>query len=367
VTFTESAERAKAFAVYGAIAGGGAAVGLIAGGVLTEYASWRWCLLVNVPIALLAAAAALAIVRESRNEGDAHYDIPGAVLVTAGLASLVYGFTKAAADGWSSPVTLGFIAAAVALLAAFVVVEMRSAAPLLPLRVPLERNRGGSYFATLMVGAGLFAMFLFLTYYFQIVLGYSALRSGFAFLPFSAGIIATAGVVSQVLPRTGPKPLMLLGSAMGVLGMLYLTQITPTTTWVLHVLPAEVLLSVGMGLLFVPLSSTALLGVQPHDAGVASALLNTSQQVGGSLGTALLNTVAATATAGYLTGHHVGLVHTARGNFPPALAAVHGYTTAFTAGAGMLAIAFVAIALLLQSPRTSEPANPAADTIEAAR
>ncbi len=195
VTFTAPRERAKAFGVYGAISGGGAAIGLILGGVLTEYASWRWCLFVNVPIAIAAALAALPTVHESRAEGDRHYDVPGAVLVTGGLVALVYGFTEAAKTGvgWLSAQTLSLLAVAAVLLIGFVMVERRTAHPLLPLPIVTDRNRGGSFLASLLVGAGLFAMFLFLTYYFQINLGYSPLKSGFAFLPFSVGIIVTAG------------------------------------------------------------------------------------------------------------------------------------------------------------------------------
>ncbi len=270
VTFTEPKERARAFGVFGAISGGGAAIGLILGGVLTEYASWRWCLGVNVPIALAAAAAAVAVVHESKAPGEHRYDVPGAVLVTAGLVSLVYGFTEAAKQknpgrstevlGWTSASTLGFLG------------RGRRAAgrrsccgsgarpsPLLPLRIALDRNRGGSYLMFLLVGAGLFAMFLFLTYYFQITLGYSPLKSGFAFLPFSGGIIVTAGVVAQLLPRVGPKPLMVPGLAAARLGMLLLTRIcaddrrTGRTSC-----RASCCMSIGMACVFIPASSTAL-------------------------------------------------------------------------------------------------------------
>ena len=218
VTFTEVKERATAFGVYGAISGGGAAIGLIMGGVLTEYASWRWCLLVNVPIAVVAALAAVPVVRESKAHGNTSYDIPGAVTVTAGLVALVYGFTKAASDGWAATATLSFLGIAVVLLAAFVIIEIKSKNPLLPMRVILERNRGGSFLSSFMVGAGLLGMFLFLTYYFQGNLGYSALKSGFAFLPFSAGIIVAAGASSKLLPRFGPRPLMAVGFGAAALG-----------------------------------------------------------------------------------------------------------------------------------------------------
>ena len=217
VTFTEPKERAKAFGVFGALAGGGAAIGLIVGGLLTEYASWRWCLGVNVPVALIVAAAAVPLVRESKAHGDTRYDVPGVLLATVGLFSLVYGFTEAArlknpddprstaVQGWGHPSTLTFLIVAVVLLVAFVLWERRASNPMLPLRVVLDRNRGGSFLVFLLMGAGLFAMFLFLTYYFQVNLGYTPLEAGFAFLPFSLGIIVTAGFVSQLLPRVGPQ------------------------------------------------------------------------------------------------------------------------------------------------------------------
>ncbi|ONH59299.1 MFS transporter [Frankia sp. CcI49] len=348
VTFTEGKERARAFGVYGAISGGGAAIGLIVGGLLTEYTSWRWCLLVNVPIALAAAAAALPIVRESKAEGTPSYDIPGTVTVTGGLLALVYGFTVAADDGWGSGKTIGLLVGAFVLIAAFVVIEARTANPLLPLRVPLERNRGGSFLASMLIGGGLFAMFLFLTFYFQQTLGYSALRSGFAFLPFSAGIIFSAGIASQLLPRTGPKILMVLGSALAVGGLVLLTQIGVDTGYASHVLPAELLISFGMGLAFVPMSSVSLLGVAEHDAGVASALVNTTQQVGGSLGVALLNTVYATAVTDYLTSHGTGPAAQAQ-------AAVEGYTTSFVWSAVMIGLALITVLFLVRAGRDDIP------------
>lgn len=357
VTFTETKERATAFGVFGAISGGGAAIGLILGGVLTEYASWRWCLGVNVPIALLAAYAATRVVRESKAEGDTKYDIPGAVLVTLGLVSLVYGFTEAAKEknpgqstevlGWTDSSTLTFLGVAAVLLVAFVVWESRTAHPLLPLRVALDRNRGGSYLVFLFIGAGLFAMFLFLTFYFQATLGYSPLRSGFAFLPFSIGIIAGAGVISQLLPRFGPKPIMVPGLISATVGMLLLTQIEADTSYWTHVLPPLVLMSVGMAAVFIPASSTALVGVGSHDAGVASALLNTSQQVGGSLGTALLNTLYAGAVTTFLTEQ--------KGS--PAEALLSGYHTAFFWGAMLLLLALVAAITLINAKKDDIPAE----------
>jgi EmrB/QacA subfamily drug resistance transporter len=364
VTFTEPKERAKAFGVFGALAGGGAAIGLIVGGVLTEYASWRWCLGVNVPVALLTAGAAVPLVHESKAHGDTRYDIVGAVLASVGLVSLVYGFTEAAKAkfvdglpagtiGWGAPSTISFLVVAAVLLVAFVFWEQRASNPLLPLRVALDRNRGGSYLTFLLVGAGLFAMFLFLTFYFQAVLGYSPLKAGFAFLPFSAGIIVTAGVVAQLLPRVGPKPLMVVGLSMAVVGMLLLTQITPTTAYASHVLPAELLMSVGLAGVFIPASSTALVGVGDHDAGVASALLNTCQQIGGSLGTALLNTIYASAVAAYFAAH---LTNPAGKQALTPFAFVHGYHVSFVWGAALLFSALLVTVFLINAKKDDIPA-----------
>jgi EmrB/QacA subfamily drug resistance transporter len=339
VTFTDPKERARAFGVYGGISGGGAAIGLIAGGLLTEYLSWRWCLLVNVPIALLAAAAAVPFVRESRAKGDNRYDIPGAFLVTTGLIALVYGFTKAEESGWGATSTIVLIVVAAALLIGFVVRELRTSSPLLPMRVVLERSRGGSYLAAFLLGIGLFAMFLFLTYYFQAILHYSALKAGFAFLPFSLGVIVSAGVASSLLPKVGPRVLMTSGLLVGAAGMFWLAGLGVDSSWLARVLPAELAVSLGLGLAFVPLSSTALYGVGDHDAGVASALVNTMNQVGASLGTALLNTIAASATAAYLVSH------AGPASAPAGL--VHGYVVAFIwGGICLLAAALASFALV---------------------
>lgn len=358
VTFTEVKERATAFGVYGAISGGGAAIGLILGGVLTEFASWRWCLLVNVPIAIVTALAAIPVVRESRAHGNTSYDIPGALTITLGLVSLVYGFSKAEQDGWASTPTVAFLLIAVALLVTFVIIELRSKNPLLPMRIILERTRGGSYLASFLTGAGLMGMFLFLTYYFQGSLHYSALKSGFAFLPFSAGIIVAAGVASKILPKVGPRWIMVVGLGVASLGMFWLTQIGVRTSFAAHVLPAEILISLGMGLAFVALSSTALHGVGDHDAGVASAMVNTTQQVGGSLGTALLNTLAASATVAYIGSHVPGAATVAAGQ-------VHGYSVGALVGGIILAVAAVAALVLVEGGKHDvAPALPG-DPVEA--
>jgi EmrB/QacA subfamily drug resistance transporter len=344
VTFTEARERARAFGVYGGISGGGAAIGLVLGGTLTQLASWRWTLLINVPIALLAAVAGSRVVRESRGETKGGYDLPGAALVTGGLFLLVYGFTVAGTHGWSAPLTVSLLAGAVALMGVFVAVELRSNHPLLPMRVALDRNRGGSYLASLLVGSGLLGTFLFLTYFFQGTLHYSALKTGFAFLPFSGGIIIGAALASRLLPRIGPRALMIGGLTLAAGGLLWFTGLSVDSSYLAHVLPPEVLVSLGMGMAFVPMSSTALIGVEPKDAGVASALVNATQQVGGSLGTALLNTVAASVATSYLASH-------APSAAAAQTAAVHGYTTAFTVSAVLLAGAAVVAAVLVRAPR----------------
>jgi EmrB/QacA subfamily drug resistance transporter len=344
-TFTAPKERARAFGVYGAISGGGAAIGLIMGGVLTEYASWRWTLLVNVPIAILAAIFATRLVTESRSQNRGRYDVAGAVTATGGLLALVYGFTRAGADGWGATTPLLLIGIAVALLAAFVVIESRSKHPLLPLRVLVDRNRGGAFLASLLVGIAMFATFLFLTYYFQGTLGYSALRTGFAFLPFSLGIITGATLSSRLLPRIGPRWLMVSGFVLAAVGLALFTGIGLHTDYLTHILIAEVIVSFGMGMAFVPLSSTALIGVDPSDAGVASAMVNTTQQTGASLGVALLNTLAATATANYLLHHGKSPISYAN-------ALVHGYTTSFTVSALLLALAAVTTILIVRTKRS---------------
>ena len=347
VAFTEPKERARAFAVYGGISGGGAAIGLILGGLLTQYASWRWTLLINVPFAIFAAIAATRVVRESRSPSNHGYDLPGAATVTGGLIALVYGFTKAGTDGWASSTAIALFAAAGVLLASFVLIELRAEHPLLPMRVVLHRDRGGSFLASLLVGTAMFGTFISLTYYFQGTLHYSALKSGFAFLPFSMGIITGATLASRFLPRFGPRMVMVTGLAFAAAGLFLFSTLDVTSTYVSVVLPAELITSLGMGMAFVTLSSTALIGVHPEDAGVASALVNSTQQTGGSLGAALINTIAATATASFIVAH---------GHSPAALeaGAIHGYTTAFTFSGIVLATAAVTSFALIRRARHQE-------------
>jgi EmrB/QacA subfamily drug resistance transporter len=344
VTFTEARERAQAFGVYGAVAGGGAAIGLVLGGILTEFASWRWTLLINVPIAAFAAVAAQRVIHESRAETRHSYDVPGALTATGGLFLLVYGFTMVATHGWASSLTTTLFAGAVILLGAFVAIELRSDHPLLPMRVVLDKVRGGSLLASLLVGCAMLGTFLFLTYFLQGTLGYSALRTGFAFLPFSGGIILGAGAASKILPMSGPRTLMLTGLTMATGGLLLFSRLGVHSGY-LHVLAPEILVSIGMGLVFVPMNSTSLYGVDPKDAGVASALVNTTQQVGGALGTAFLNTIAASATASFLVSRisSKAVLQTA---------AVHGYTTAFEISALLVAMSAVVAAIFI-GPKSS--------------
>lgn len=347
VTFTGQKERARAFAVFGAIGAAGGAFGLLAGGLLTEYLSWRWCLGIGTPIAVVTAGVALAVLTESRTDGRSRYDVAGAATVTGGLVALVYAFTTVETDGWSAPLTLTLFTVAAALLAGFLVVEARSAAPLLPLRVLRDRNRGGAYLVGLMLGAALLAFFLFLTFYLQQTLGYSALRSGVAFLPFTVGIGAGAVASSVLSPRLRPGPVIAVGLLVAAAGMALLTRIDVDSGYASSVLPPVVMIALGIGLTFGPVSSTALIGVADEDAGVGSAMVNTTQQVGGSIGTALLNTIFSSAVAGYLAD---------RADASPtaatlARAAVHGYSVAFWVAAAILTASAVLALLLITATR----------------
>jgi len=349
VTFTDSKERAKAFGVYGALSGGGAAIGLVLGGILTEYASWHWTLLVNVPIALVAYFLAVKFVTESKASGNTKYDVPGAITATLGLVSLVYGITKADSDGWSGTSTLTFLALAVIFLTAFLIIERKSSHPLLPISILLDRNRGGAFLASFFVGIGLFAMFLFLSYFFQAVLGYAPLKSGLLFLPFSLGVIISAGIASQLLPKFGPRYITFSGFLLMTTGMLLLLRLTPGSQYVADILPSISIMSLGAGLVFVPLSATALFGVGNHDAGIASAVLNTSQQIGGSIGVAFLNTIAASATTAYIVKNNLP------GPTPDAL--VNGFTTSFAWSALILIIAGLIWVTLVRMSKKEISAN----------
>lgn len=347
VTFTDSHERARAFAIYGATSGGGAAVGLLLGGVLTQYVSWRWTLLINTPIALIAALFATRLVSESRAERRGSYDVVGALSATVGLLALVYGFTRAQIEGWGTATTLSYLSIGTGLLITFAINEAHAKSPLLPLRVLADRSRGGAYLASLLMGIALFATFLFLTFYFQLNLHYSAIRTGFAFLPFSVGVLLGAVLSSRFLPRIGPRILMPGGFFVAAAGMTIFTQVTPAGGYIAHILTAELITSLGMGLVAGQLSNAALLGVHDDDAGVASALVNTTQQIGGALGVAFLNTVAVSTSRSWFTNHH-------RQPNANAAASVHGYTTAFAISVVLLVAAMAASLLISGGPSQRE-------------
>ncbi|MFE9612067.1 MFS transporter [Streptomyces sp. NPDC006012] len=348
VMFTDARERAKAFGIYGAIAGGGGAVGLILGGVLTEYLDWRWTFFVNIPFAIVAAAGAYFVIREpegSRNRSP--LDIPGVILSTLGLVSLVYGFTRAESDGWSDAMTIGLLVASVVLLVAFVVTEARVKAPLLPLRVVTDRNRGGVYLSLGLAIIAMFGTFLFLTYYLQVVKGYSPIQTGFAFMPMVACMITgSTQIGARLMTRVAPRLLMGPGFLLAAVGMLLLAQLEIGSSYASVVLPAMMLLGLGMGTAFMPAMALATQGVQPRDAGVASAMVNTSQQVGGAVGTALLNTIAASATTAYIKDHIATAATGPQRQLVQLQGIVHGYSSAIWCAVGILVVA-AAIALTL--------------------
>ena len=352
VTFTDSKERAKAFGVYGALSGVGAAIGLIAGGLLTQYFSWRWCLFVNTPMAIFALLMAIPNVKESKVEGHPHYDVPGAITATLGMVGVVYGVSEASTKGWGSTSAWPFIVAGAVLLGVFLLIENYKKQPLLPLRLLADRIRGGAYLAQIFITLGLYGMFLFMTFYFQDVHGYSAVKSGLLFLPFSLGIIVSAGVTSQLLPKFGPRPLATIGAAMGAAGLYYLSMFHANSTYVAHVMPAMIVASLGMGFMFVSISSTALFNIAPEDTGAASAVLSTTQQVGGSFGTAIQNTIAVSSAAAFLTGvSKSDLANKAKAISIHNAALVHGYSEAFRFGSLMMVLAGVLFFLLVNIDR----------------
>ena len=329
--------------MFGSVAAGGGGVGLILGGLLTQYLSWRWCLYVNLVFAAIAVAGALAYIRGSRPAIRPRMDWPGAVLACAGLFLIVFGFSHAETAGWTSDLTVGSLVLGLVLLAGFVLAERRSAHPLLPLRVIVDRTRGGSYVAVGVSGVAIFGTFLFLTYYLQVVKGYSPLTTGLLFLPMIGCILVSSNLSSIVgLARFGPRVLIAAGMLLGAGGMAILTQITVTSSYASAVLPALLILGLGFGMIFAPAINTATTGVSRADSGVASALVNTMQQVGGSIGTSALSTVALTAAASYLVAHHTGPLS-------PAIAATHGYTVAFTVSAALLGFGFILAIVLLPS------------------
>jgi EmrB/QacA subfamily drug resistance transporter len=362
VLFTDAKERAKAFAVYGAIAGGGSAIGLLLGGVLTEYADWRWCFWVNIPVAIVAIAAAIPFVPESKAPGETSYDVPGAFLITLGLTSLVYGFTRVAQaaqehptdNAWANGWAWFFIGGGLVLIALFVVVELRVKNPLLPMRLVLDRNRGGAYLTSTLVGAGLIGSFFFLSLYFQQVLGYKPIDAGFASLPTTLGVLIAAGAASNLVPKVGPRPLMVAGGILASGGLFLMSFLTVDSSFWSLAFPGQLLLGLGLGFTFVPLANLALVGVGTHDAGAASAVLQAVQQVGASIGTALLATLSVAA----ITSSFTDAVKSGANPKDPAVglnAQVDGYTTAFTWAAGLLLVAALVALVLVKATKDDIP------------
>ncbi|WP_067462201.1 MFS transporter [Nocardia amamiensis] len=353
VTFTEPSERAKAFGIFGAVAGTGGAIGLLLGGALTEWASWRWVMFVNLAFAAVALVGAVLLLAKHASTERPKLDIPGTVVVTAGLFGIVYGFSHAESDGWTNGVTLAFLIGGTALLAVFAWLETRVAHPLLPVRIVLDRMRGTSYLTVFVMGIGMFAIFLFLTYYMQLTLGYSPIMTGVAFLPMVAAMIASSTTTpSLLLPRIGPKIVVSGGFLVAAAGMLWLTRIGLDTGYATHILPALILLGLGLGGAMATAFQGATSGVQHEDAGVASAMINTSQQVGGSIGTALLSTIAASAASDYLSARKPDPLTIAQ-------SAIESYTTSFWWATAIFVAGGILTAVLMPStvpvPAEGEP------------
>jgi EmrB/QacA subfamily drug resistance transporter len=348
--FAEGAERNRALGVWGAVAGSGGAAGVLLGGVLTQYAGWEWVLFVNVPIGIAAAALAPRLLPESRDSGRARvFDLAGATTVTAGLALLVYTLVDTNNAGWTSTQTLGLGAVALVLLAAFVAIESRTSHPLMPFSIFRLRTLRGADIVGLLIGMSLFAMFFFLSLYMQQVLGYDALKTGFAYLPLALNIIVSAGVASQLVTRVGFKPTLIVGLVLIAIGLVWFAQVSPTGGYVSDVLFPSLVTAWGLGLAFVPVTIAAVTGTRPDEAGLASGLINTAQQVGGALGLAILAAVANARTDNVVASG----VHNAK------LALTEGFQDAFLVGAGFAILAAVLAAVMISSRDSREHAEAA--------
>jgi EmrB/QacA subfamily drug resistance transporter len=342
VLFAEGSERNKAMGVWGAVAGSGGAVGVLLGGILTEWAGWEWVLFVNVPIGIFAAAISPRLLPESRNEGERHFDIAGAVTITAGLSLLVYAIVDANSAGWGSLQTIGLGAIAVALIAAFYVIERRQEAPLVPFPgIFRMRTITGINVSAVLIAAALFSMFFFISLYMQNVLGFSPIEAGLAYLPLAVGIIITAGATAGLVTRFGFKPVLVTGLVITAGGLVWFSQVSPDGSYVGDILFPSLLAAVGLGLAFVSMTVAAVSGVEAHEAGLASGLINTSQQIGGALGLAILATVA-----------NSRIDDLAASGTPQNVALTEGFQSAFLVGAGM-AVAGAILAIVLVSSRAS--------------
>ncbi|MFF2850641.1 MFS transporter [Streptomyces sp. NPDC058001] len=348
VTFTEPKERAKAFGIWGGISAAAGAIGLLAGGALTDYLDWRWCLYISVPISLIAAVGGYAMLTESRSAGRARFDVLGVLLVTSGLVAIVYGTSRAESDGWGSTPVIGLLAAGAVLLAVFVLVESRVPQPLLPLRLIANRTRGGAYLGAGLAIVGMFGAFLFMTYYLQVIKGYSPIRTGVAFLPMTLAVLVSAGgFTTLLLPKVAPRVLIVPGMLLVSSGMLWFLTMETDTGYVEGVLVAGLLLGLGAGMILPVAFNYATHGVDPDDAGIASAGVNTAQQIGGSIGTALLNTIATSATADYLASH------ASRGGNPALAkkAMLQGFETAGIWAAVIILTGALITTFLMNTPR----------------
>jgi EmrB/QacA subfamily drug resistance transporter len=354
-TFTDQNERRRAFAVYGAVAGGGGAVGLVLGGLLTEYLSWRWCLYVNLLFAGVSAIGGAVLLQRGGRQRT-RLDLPGAALASGGLFCIVYGFSNAASHSWGTPSTWAFLVAGAVALVLFTLWQTRAPQPLLPLHIVADRNRAGAYLAMLLSGAGMFGILLFVNYYLQQNVGYSPVVTGLAFLPMVAMIMVFTNLANVVLmPRTGPKPLVVTGMLLGGTAAALLTRLGVHSSYAADILPSILLIGAGLGFIFAPVADTGTAGVPPRDAGVASATVNTGNQLGGSIGTSLLNTIFAGAITAYIAAN-------AHGRPTPRLIAqaqVHGYTVAFWWTAGIYATGAVICGALMRWGPLPRPAPPA--------
>jgi len=339
-TFRDGSERNKALGVWGAVAGAGGAAGVLLGGVLTEYLGWEWVLWVNVPIGLAAAALAPSLIAESRAESETRaFDVAGAAAVTAGLSLLVYALVEAPDAGWGSAQTIGLLAGSLALLGTFVAIELRSASPLVPFSIFRMRTLTGANVVGVLTGASLFSMFFFISLYMQTVLGYSAIKAGLSYLPLALTIILTAGIASQLVTRIGFKPVLAAGMALISLGLLWFSQVSAGGGYLSDVLGPSLVAAAGLGLSFVPQTIAAVSGVDEHEAGLASGLINTSQQVGGALGLAVLSTVAFT---------QINDAAASAGTAPTPAVLADGYADAFLVGSLIGLIGLVATLTLIR-------------------
>jgi EmrB/QacA subfamily drug resistance transporter len=354
-TFPQGPERNRAFGVYAAVSGAGAAIGLILGGVLTDLLSWRWVLFVNAPIGIALAIAAPYVIAETERRKASALDVPGALTSTGGMAALVYGFIHAATTTWGSTTTILSFAVAVVLLTSFVVIESRTENPIMPLRMFRSQTRVGSYIVMLVLGAAVFAMFYFLTQFVQQVEGYSPLKAGFAFLPVSGVIVVVAQIASRIVAKLGAQPLIVAGTILTGFGLLFLSSLSTDSAYTTHVLPAIALIATGMGFVFVPITLTAVGGVAPEDSGIASAMLNVCQQVGGTIGLSALVTVFSTASRHDIASHRATLQGAALAHH----AFTHGADMAFRAGAVFALFGLVAAFLLIRVKVGESPSSAA--------